>query len=78
MPLAFALVLFGISGVFLFHLVRGWRSGSVCLPISILSFEEFEREQSSANYWGVMFLNAFGAFAVFGLALFGVIRGQWS
>jgi len=77
MPLAFVLVLIGISGVFAFHIVRGWRTGSVCFPLSILAFEEFERERSSANYWGIMVLNAFGALAALGVALFGAMQGQW-
>lgn len=69
-------VLFGVAAVFGYHTVIGWRTEIVRFPLSILVVEEFERERSAANYWGIMAVDSIAAIAAFGGALF-LLTTHW-
>jgi len=64
-----------MAGVVGYHLIIGWRSGVARLPISVLAFEEFERDRSAANFWGIMILDALLFVALLGAALYVGIFG---
>lgn len=63
-------VLLGVSGVFGYHLFLGWRIRVVRFPMSVLSLQEFEHDQSPANFWGVMAANLIGLLAALAAAVF--------
>jgi hypothetical protein len=70
------LIALGIAAVFGLNIWKGWKTGQVRLPISILIFEEFERARSPANFWGIMAFNAVAGLAALAVAcwsLWGVI-----
>jgi hypothetical protein len=54
-------ILVVITAVFAYHVGQGWRTGIVRFPMSVLVFQEFERERSPENFWGIMVANAVGA-----------------
>ena len=64
-------ILVGIVAIFAYHAGIGWRTGTVRFPMSLLVFQEFEREQSPENFWGIMVLNVVGYFVA--LAAAGVV-----
>lgn len=53
-------VLIGVVAVFGYHLWLGWRTRTVRFPVSFLTLQEFEHDQSAANFWGIMTLNLLG------------------
>ena len=53
-------VLLGMAAAFSYHLWIGWRTRIVRFPMSILSVQEFEHDQSPVNFWGVMIANLIG------------------
>src|ERR1700756_194 len=53
-------VLAGIAAVFAYHIWIGWRTRIARFPMSLLVFQEFERDQSPENFWGVMVVNTVG------------------
>ena len=57
------LVFFGIAGVFGYQLWVGWQTGIVRFPMSLVVFQEFEREQSPEYFWGIVVLDALGLVA---------------
>lgn len=66
-------VLVGVAAVFGYHLWTGWKTRTVRFPLSILGLQEFERDRSAANFWGIMaadFAIAAAALAMSGFALF--------
>ena len=63
-------ILVGIAAVFAFHAGRGWRTGIVRFPMSLLVFQEFERDKSPENFWGVMALNLVGYIVALAAAAF--------
>ena len=63
-------VLLGVAGVFGYHLWLGWRTRIVRFPMSVLSLQEFEHDQSPANFWGVMAANLIGLAAALAVAIF--------
>ncbi len=65
----FALMLCAISYVFGQHVWIGWRTGTVRFPMSVFTVEEFDRDESLANFWGVMALDSLAAVAVGTLAI---------
>lgn len=65
-----SIILFGIAAVFAYHTGRGWRTGIVRFPMSILVFQEFERDKSPENFWGIMVVNVVGAFLALAAAAF--------
>jgi hypothetical protein len=65
------IILVGIAAVFAYHAGRGWRTGIVRFPMSILVFQEFERDRSPEHFWGIMILNVVGYFVA--LAAAGVV-----
>ena len=71
-PLPLAVVLGVIALVFGYHAILGWLTGVVRLPISVLTFEEFEREKSSSNFWGVLLLDVCAGLAAMVACLYGV------
>jgi len=66
-------ILAGIAGVFGYHIWLGWRTRIVRFPMSLLVFQEFERDESPENFWGVMVVNTFGL----GAALFAAVFVVW-
>lgn len=56
-------ILLGVAAVFGYHLWTGWRTRMVRFPMSILSLQEFEHDQSPANFWGVMIADLIGTVA---------------
>lgn len=40
------------------HTCIGWQTGIVRLPISVISFSEFERDKSPEQFWGILLLDA--------------------
>jgi hypothetical protein len=56
-------ILAGIAAVFGYHIWLGWRTRIVRFPVSVLAVQEFERDQSPENFWGVMALNGLGLVA---------------
>jgi hypothetical protein len=73
-PILLVSVVGGIAVVFGYHLVSGWRTGVVRFPVSVLTVEEFDRERSAANYWGVMMLDACGAAVAAAACVYGLWR----
>ena len=68
---AWASIIFvGIAAVFAYHTGLGWRTGIVRFPMSILAFQEFERDKSPENFWGIMVVNVLGAFVALAAAAF--------
>lgn len=65
------LIAFGVAAVFGLNVWKGWETGEVRLPISVLVFEEFERTNSPTNYWGVMAFNG-------GIAIAAIAAALWS
>jgi hypothetical protein len=59
-PIGLGIVLIGVAAVFAYHLWLGWRTGIVRFPLSVLVFQEFERDRSPENFWGIMIVNIFG------------------
>jgi hypothetical protein len=57
------LILLGIAGVFGYHAWLGWRTRIVRFPMSVLTFQEFEYDQSPGNFWGIMIVDLLGAAA---------------
>lgn len=57
------LILLGVAAVFGYHFWIGWRTRVVRFPLSILSVQEFEHDQSPANFWGVMVADLIGTAA---------------
>lgn len=53
----FALMLLAIALVFAFTAVRGLRKGYTWIPMKLIEFEEFDRTENPANFWGVTVLN---------------------
>ena len=53
-----ALVLLGIAFVFGFTATKGLRDGFTRIPIAFFEFEEFDRIENPANFWGVTVLNS--------------------
>jgi hypothetical protein len=66
-----AFTLVAIAAVFAYHAGLGWRTGIVRFPMSLLVFQEFERDKSPENFWGIMVLNIVGYFVA--LAAAGVV-----
>jgi hypothetical protein len=56
-------VLCGIAVTFGYHVVIGWRTRVVRLPLSLLAIEEFDRDQNPEYFWGVMVLDIVGIIA---------------
>ena len=63
-------ILLGITAIFAYHVGQGWRTDIVRFPMSILVFQEFERDRSPENFWGIMVVNAVGAIAALVAAAF--------
>jgi uncharacterized membrane protein len=68
-------VFVGIAGIFGYHIWLGWRTGIVRLPLSVLVFQEFEREDNPQNFWGIMTLDAIGLIAAIAAAVFFAGKG---
>src|SRR6476620_263629 len=51
-------ILVCLTAVFAYHIGQGWRTGIVRFPMNILAFQEFERDRSPENFWGIMIVNA--------------------
>lgn len=64
----FSAILFGIGLVFAFHAWLGLRTQTVRFPMSIFTFQEFDRGESPANFWGILILNLIGAVLCLGVS----------
>ena len=61
------------AAVFAYHAWLGWKTGTVRFPLSAFGMEEFERDRSAANFWGIVILDLVAALAALGFAIhFGV------
>ncbi|HEY0313241.1 MAG TPA: hypothetical protein VGC56_12185 [Allosphingosinicella sp.] len=56
-------VLLGVAVTFAYPLWKGWVTRTVWFPLSILSLQDFEHEQSPLNFWGVMIADLLGFMA---------------
>jgi len=70
-----SLVLVGVAVVFGYHIWLGWRTGIVRFPLSVLVFQEFEREESPENFWGIMVVDAIGLVVALAASVFVASRG---
>lgn len=61
--------------VFAYHAGLGWKTGTVRFPLSAFGMEEFERDRSAANFWGIVILDIVVALASLGFAIHFVIEG---
>lgn len=59
------------SLIFVGEMVTAIRTGTTCVPIKVFEVEEFDRNEDTANFWGVTGFNAVMAAALFayGVAL---------
>lgn len=46
------------SLIFAGQVVGAFRTGTTRIPVKILEFEEFDRNESAANFWGITAFNA--------------------
>lgn len=63
-------VLCGIAATFGYHVMIGWRTRVVRLPLSLLTIEEFDRDQNPEYFWGIMVLDILGLVASSAIAVY--------
>lgn len=52
-----AFIVLGLVLVFGYNGIVGMRTGITRIPLAWIGFEEFDRENNSAHFWGVTVLN---------------------
>ena len=52
-----ALIILGMAVIFTVTAVVGLRRGFTRIPLDLIEFEEFDRSENKANFWGVTILN---------------------
>lgn len=70
MTMLASFVLVGVAAIFAHHIWLGWRTSIVRFPLSVLVFQEFERDQSPENFWGIMVVNVFSSIVALVAAAF--------
>jgi hypothetical protein len=60
------IILILIALIFAGQVVAGIRSGTTRIPMKILEFGEFERNENATNFWGIVGFNAVMTIALFG------------
>jgi hypothetical protein len=63
-------VLVAVAGMFGYHCWRGWRTGIVRFPLSLLAVQEVERGKGPTMFWGVMIADALGGLGAFAIAAY--------
>lgn len=69
-------IILGFVVVFGVTAVLGIKRGHSRIPMAFIEFEEFDRVDSTANFWGVTILNLFLAAGGIGLLIYWFVNGM--
>lgn len=71
-----AIIILGFAIVFSVTAMLGIKRGYTRIPMAFIEFEEFDRIDSTANFWGVTILNLLVAAGCLGLLIYWFVNGM--
>lgn len=71
-----AFIILGVALVFALTAISGLKRGFTRIPLHFLEFEEFDRTENTANFWGIIALNFSVALGCGGLLIYWFLNGM--